>query len=204
MTLSDLTSAVMTLTGRPDRTAETLLAIQAATLKAHQLDYFTKDIFETGLEFDSAECLQNFDYRNTIPFWRSGKYFRVYDVKDQYGVPLLIPKAGRVLTKVVPENILDDYSLERTDIWYQAGAFVQIKTCRPEQYFLIGCYVNPNTTSAGYNSWIADDHPFVIVYEATAIVMSAIGKTEEANQMRDLRVEYQQQLIMSNIDSIGY
>ena len=60
-TFSDLTSDVMTITNRPDLIAETKLAVKAATLKIHQSDYYYKDLFETGLSWDTAAYTQEVD-----------------------------------------------------------------------------------------------------------------------------------------------
>jgi hypothetical protein len=72
MTLAELIQEVYSLTGRPDRVAETNSAFKSATLKAHQSDYYYKDLLEAGTVFPSAEYLQTWDYRTTVPLWRGG------------------------------------------------------------------------------------------------------------------------------------
>ena len=49
MTFDELVAEVYLLTARGDLTAETQSAVKAATLKAHKSDFFSKDIFETGV-----------------------------------------------------------------------------------------------------------------------------------------------------------
>ena len=198
MTLAELTQEVYNLTGRSDRTAETLAGIKSATLKAHQSDFYWKDLLEAGVQFPSAEYLQTWDYRNTIPLYRSAKYFRKYDTSVSPAV------AGKTLKKVVPENIFDDYAIEKTDIWYSAGGFIQLKSLTKESTYLFGCYLNPDLTEAAYNSWIALDHPYAIVFDAAATVFKAIGKDDEAAAYRQMVAEQIAELRMSNIDSIGY
>lgn len=198
MELVDLITEVYSITGRPDRVSETLSGIKAATLKCHHSDYYTKDILETGLQFATSDYLQNWDYRNTVPYFRSAKYFRKYDVT------VTPPVAGIALTKVVPENLFDSYGIEKADIWYSAGAFIQIKSSTQESTYLVGCYVNPIMTASQYVSWISQDHPYAIIFEAAATVFKAIGKDEEAAAMRQLVAEQIAIIKMSNIDSIGY
>lgn len=196
MNLAELTAEVYTITGRPDRTAETLTAIKAATLKAHQSDYYYKDVFETGVAFDAAAYLQQLDYRTLIPLWRSVKYVRKYDFTNS--------APGNFLDLVVPELVLDAYKVEKTNIYYVAGASLNIKSDTSEQYYLLGCYVNPDITATGYNSWIAKDHPYAIVFDAAATVFKAIGKDDEAAAYRSLNAEQLAMLRTSNIVANGY
>lgn len=196
MTLTELIAEVYTLTGRPDRVAETSLAIRAATLKAHHSDYYYKDMFEVGLAFDASLAVQELDYRSIIPLWRSLKYLRKYDFVNN--VP------GTVLRVIVPEEIFDAYSLEKSNICYVGGYYVQIKSSDPQQYYILGCYLSPNVTTASYSSWIALDHPYVIVMDAAATVFKSIGKDEEAAAYRTLVAEQILMLKMSNVIAVGY
>lgn len=196
MNFSELCAEVYTITGRPDRVAETESAVKAATLKAHQSDFYYKDLFESGIAFDSASFVQNLDYRSLLPRWRALKYLRKYDATS--GTP------GKELDLIVPENVLDGYSVQRQDICYVAGAYVQINSATQEQYYLLGCYLNPDITKTGYTSWVALDHPYAIVFDAAATVFKAIGKDEETANYRQLVAEQIALLRGSNIIATGY
>lgn len=195
MTLTELIAEVYNVTGRPDRVAETLSAIRSATLKMHQTDRYLKDIFECVIGFSSAEYIQNWDYIQTIPRWREPKYLRKIDYLNN------IP--GKLLTKLVPEQIFDGYTVEKDDVYYVAGAYVQIKSSTQEQYYLHGCYLNPNITADGFDSWVARDHPFAIIYDAAATVFKAIGKDEEASSFRNLVNDQITLIRQVNIDDGG-
>ena len=196
MNFTELCAEVYTITGRSDRVAETESAVKAATLKAHQQDYFYKDIFETGVAFASAEFTQSFDYRLTLPRWRALKYLRKW---DNVG---LAP--GTELDVVSPEMVLDRYKVQKQDICYVAGAYIQINSSTEEQYYLLGAYLNPDITTSGFSSWIALDHPYAIVFDAAATVFKAIGKDEEAAAFRGLLAEQVSLLKASNIVSVGF
>ena len=193
MTLDELILEVYSITNRPDRSTETLSGIKAATLKAHQSDHYFKDLYESGLAFDSAAYVQDLDYRTLLPRWRQPKYFRKYD--NSTGTP------GIILTKIEPENVLDEYKLQKQDIYYSAGAYIHINSSTQEQYYLFGAYLNPDITTAGYNSWVALDHPFAIIYEAAAFVFKSIGKDEEAATYRQMVPEQIQMIRMDSIIS---
>ena len=196
MTLSDLMGEVYVITGRPDLTGETLSAVKASTLKAHQSDFYYKDIFETGVAFTTSEYLQQLDYRTLIPTWRATKYLRKYDNVAQ--------APGTFITLIPPELVMDRYEVEKTNIYYVAGTYINIKSDTQEQYYLYGCYVNPDITQSGYNSWVAKDHPYAIIMDAAATVFKMIGKDEEAAAYRGLVAEQISMLRGSNIVAQGY
>ena len=196
MTLAELIAEVYTITGRSDRVAETLSAVKSATLKAHQSDYYYKDIFETGLDFGYTAYIQSLDYRAIIPRWRALKYIRKYDPDTS--------TPGKFLEVIVPENVLDLYAVQKTDICYAAGAYIQIKASTEQRYYLLGCYLNPDITEAGFNSWVALDHPYCIVFDAAATVFKAIGKDEEAAAYRTLVAEQLTMLRTANIVATGF
>lgn len=196
MTLTELQSEVYTITNRPDLTAETLTAVRAATLKWHQSDYFYKDLFETGVVFSSTAYQQQLDYRTLIPAWRALKYLKKTDSSgaDTLGFFDVIP----------PENVLDQYQLNRDDVCYVAGSVIQIRSSTQFQYAILGCYLNPDITVAGYNSWIALDHPYAIIYEAAADILRQIGKLEEMGAYKLLSNEQFAAVQRSNITPVGY
>lgn len=196
MTLTELTQEVYNLTGRADRVGETSSAIRAATLKCHQKDYFYKDIFETGLNFTTAEYIQNFYYKTLIPNWRALKYLRKLDITTN--------TPGTVLGIVLPMNVFDDYQIQKQDVCYVAGDVININSCTLEQNYLLGCYLNPIIASSGYKSWVADDHPYAIIFDAAATVFKAIGKDEEAGAYKILAGEQLDLVIASNIIAEGF
>jgi len=196
MTLTELIQEVYTITGRPDQVDSTLSAIKSATLKAHQSDYYYKDMFETGVAFDTADYIQALDYRAVLPRYRALKYLRKYDITTS--------TPGKLLDILVPEQVMDDYKVQKSDICYVAGAYIQINSRTAEQYYLWGSYINPDITTSGYDSWIATDHPYAIVYEAAGTVFKTIGKDEEAAAHKQLSLEHIAMLKMSNVVSVGY
>lgn len=196
MTLAELVQEVYGLTKRPDRVAETLSAVKAATLKAHQTDYYYRDIKEVGLAFNSASFLQSLDYKSVVPLWRAVKYLRKWDYAND--------TPGRMLTLVKPGEIFDKFSVQKQDIFYVAGAYVQINSSTQEQYYLLGYYAHPDITDAGYNSWIAKDHPYAIIYDAAATIFKAIGKDDESANYRNMYAEQRLLIATSNVVADGY
>lgn len=195
MTLTELQAEVYTITKRPDLVAETLLAVRQATLALHQLDYWWKDLQETGISFTAAAYLQTFEYRTVLPRFRSVKYIRKASADGT---------VGAFFTIVQPENVLDLYSADRTDVCYAAGNSLELKSSTQFQYVAMGYYQHPDITVATYNSWAAQDHPYAIVFMAAERVFKMIGKTEEFAAFKFLRDEEVQRVTISNVQAQGY
>jgi hypothetical protein len=195
--LASLTADVFTLTNRPDLVGETSLAIRAATLKAHGSDYYYKDLLETGVQFDLSMQFQTLDYKTLIPRWRALKYIRKFDYSTPPG------RAGEFLELITPEQVLDSYSINKEDVCYVAGLQLNIRCRAAFQYMLLGCYVHPDVTFEGYSSWIADEAPLTIIYEAAATVFKTIGYDEQNAAYRQLVLDQYAELKISNIVAIG-
>lgn len=217
MTLTELTQEVYTITNRPDRINETASAIRAATLKMHQSDYYWKDLLETGISFDAA-CYQNdIEFRTLLPLFRAIKYLkklhcscacnavlRPYQNYGSFNINWDTSRLGVPLTLLEPGQLFDDYHQLKQDVFYAAGAVIHINSSTLEQNYVFGCYVNPDITTSGYNSWVALDQPYAIIYEACAMVFKAIGKDEEAANYKNLMAEQIAMLKTNNIIAGGF
>lgn len=196
--LTSLVADVYTLTNRPDLVGETLLAVKTATLKAHNSDYFYKDLVESGVVFDMSLAQQSLEYKTLFPRWRSLKYIREYDYSTPPGTP------GKFLDLVSPESVLDSYSINKEDVCYVAGITIQIRTRIAGQYFLFGYYNYPDVGTETFASWIADEQSAAIVYEAAATVFKTIGYDEQFSAYQGLVTAQYAELKLTNILAEGY
>jgi hypothetical protein len=187
MNLAQLQAAVITETNRPDLVAETLQAVLDATLQVHTVENFYKDLQESQLVFDVAtNYLQTID-TTTIPFFRNMSYIRKsasvltsYEqsnglLPSSYTYP---PTRFDFLTRIDIGNAIDIWGYEKVDVWYQAGRNINIKSSTPLQFALLGYHKYPNLDATGVNfsSWIADELPYVIVYQAAGSLFAKIGE----------------------------
>lgn len=193
---SSLVTDVCSITKRPDLVADTELAVKSATLKAHHIDFFYKDLFESGVSLQEAKYVITLEVKRLVPQYRALKYIRKSDSSGA--------QDGKLLTILTPEAVVDGYAINKTDIVYGAGNSLEIKSSTELQYFFLGCYVNPIVTAAEYNSWVADEYPFAIIYEAARLVYKQIGFDEQAAQFDALAKEEFALLRLSNILVNGY
>ena len=194
MQLSELVSEVYVQTNRPDLVEKTSSAIRAATLLAHHSDFYKKDILETGISFDTAAYKQSLD-TDVVPRYRKLKWIRKYDNVSE------LP--GDFLTVIDVPEILDDYGIERENIAYEAGQNIQISSNTELQYMLMGVYVSPDVTSLNYNSWVADNFPYLIIHDAAAKVFQSIGNLEQAKAQKVDRNEQFQLFTSSAVALVG-
>lgn len=196
MTYAELLAEVIIQTNRPDLTNETAAAVRSATLKMHQIGYWDRDLFETGIQFVAPAYFQQFDYPNVVPLFRALKYLRKYDSSAM--------TADKEFEVITPDSAFDAYGAEKSDVIYLGGSVFNIKSSTQFQYALLGCYLNPNITQAGYNSWIAIAHPYAIIHEAARLVFKGIGLEEESASQNQLVQEQIIALVASNTVAVGY
>ena len=187
-TLAELIADVYTITNRSDLVAETALAVKSATLKAHRLDFFSRDLYETAFEFSESLNKQTLDYITQISNFRALIYIRFY--YDTNEVVTTVDATGPFAGIITPQEILDSYGYNRTDIAYVAGRTLEIRGSQAFDKILLGAYVFPIVTpDVDFSSWIADLYPYVIVYEAARHIFITIGKAEEAARYGNLVAE---------------
>lgn len=85
------------------------------------------------------------------------------------------------LKRVDIGDILDPYGYEKQNVWYQAGQQLNMKSNTAFQFATIGYYKYPNiditgTNQPNFQSWIAQELPYVIIYRACASVHAKISE----------------------------
>lgn len=202
MTFQELFDEVIIITKRPDLVDRTKQQLRAATLKAHHSDFYYKDIVEVPVQFNSATILQNFIPAEVVPKFRKVKYIRPWiskypESQSPEGM------AGRFLTAIQIENSLDAYNYMKSDVYYMAGQALQIRASAPLYRVLFGCYVHPTIApEASYSSWIADEMPYAIIYEAARAIFKSINFTEQSNEYTTMVAEQFQELKLSYVDDV--
>ena len=196
MNYAELVQEVYDLTKRPDLVAETESAVRAATIKAHQTDFYSKDIFETGVSFDSADYTQSLDYITLITNFRALSYLR--------RVESATDTDGTFFNIITPHDVLDSYGQSKTNIAYVAGRVLEIRASVEFQYMLMGCYVNPIVRSGAYVSWVSEQHPYAIIREAARVIFKSIGFDEQSRAYEILVAEEYLLLKMSGLTDVGY
>ena len=201
MTFTELLDEVYDLTNRPDLVSVTKLAVRAATLKAHKTDFYSRDIHEVGVEFSSSEFIQSLDLPSFISNYRAMKYIRRM---DDVAATAASDAEGGFIEIITPDEVLDAYGVNRTDIAYVAGRMLAIRSSVEFNTMMLGCYVLPIVREGAYSSWVADLYPSAIVTEASRRVFKTIGQDDQSATYKDLVIEEYILLKMSALTDVGY
>jgi hypothetical protein len=185
MNYAQLVQAVGDETNRPDLVGEINQSVLEATLMAHTVENFYKDIQEATVVFDQPlQYLQQLD-TSDLPFFRNMAYIRKTNptatgFEQTNTIPpgpsTFPPNQWNFLKRVDIGDILDSYGYEKRDVWYQAGSQINIKSSTSLQYVTVGWYKYPNLDVDNFTSWIANELPFVIIYRACASVHAKISE----------------------------
>lgn len=195
MTFNELVDEVMSLVARPDLTSKIESAVKSATLKAHTSGFYYNDIVELAVQFDAPRTIQTFDPSDVSSYYRRAKYMRIWN-GDTDG------EAGPFIEHINTEAALDPYGYLRLNVFYMAGKFLQIRTREELEKILFGFYRYPDITSATYDSWIAVELPYTIVYEAARVIFLQIGYQEQSASMRALVQEEYSKLAFQTADVV--
>lgn len=202
MTFDELVAEVVAITKRPDLIDRIKSSVRAATLKAHSSDFFYKDIVEVPVQFLSPFYLQSFIPSEVVPGYRAAKYVRLWNSTDT-DINSVVGGPGKFLANIQIENSIDAYGTNKNDVFYLAGQAVQIRCSMPLNKVIFGCYRFPTVIpEANYSSWIAEDMPYVIIYEAARVIFKSISFTEQANEYSQLVSELYRELTIGYVDCI--
>lgn len=196
MTFAELLTEVYNITSRSDLIDLTKSAVKAATLKAHQTDFYSKDIYEVQFQFASKQYEQSLDVIDQIPNYRALKYMREYDTSTG--------TSGKFFDVLTIEELLDEWGREKVDVAYVAGREIKIKSSIEFDTISLGCYVNPVVTEADYSSWVADLYPWAIIHEAARVVFGTVAQQAEAAIQKNFVAEQYAELKINAVSDVGY
>lgn len=193
-TLAELKADVLTIVKRPDLANDIELHTKNAILKAHSADYWKGDLLETAFTFAVSSVNYSLDKTSLIARWKKIKYLNTIDNNT---LDIIRP-----LTPIDVMQFKDQYDYLKDYVFYEAGSNLQIRVGDGWKYFGLGVYIYPDTTLAN-PSWIADQFPFAIVYEAARTMFKTIGYDEQSTSMKELLAEAMAEVRMVGIPTIG-
>lgn len=192
--LAQLKADVLTIVKRPDLLDAIELHTKNAILKAHSADYWLPDLYENSFQFAVAATTYQLDVKTLVARWRKTKYLNVLDP--------ITAEPTKKLTGILVEKFVDGYSELRDYVFYEAGGYLKIRASGQEQTYGFGCYLYPDTTLT-VPSWIVDQFPFAVQYEAARTLFKSIGYDEQSASMEKLVAEAMAEVRMVGLATIG-
>lgn len=130
-------------------------------------------------------------------------------------------EARAILKEISIDNIFDEFKAEKVDVWYQAGSTIMIRSSTALKWGLISWYAWPNldinnanlatfltapqNCSPLFNSWVAQEFPYAIIFDAASSVLQKQGQVDAArkyDQVPDPRTGRGAGLIWSHINNM--
>jgi hypothetical protein len=195
-TFAELYALTLVHTKRPELQALTESAIRVATLRAHHVDFFRRDLKAQQLIYAVNPTSMFYDF----PDISATLLPRLRSIKNVYSMT----QDGLHQIEQLEYRETDDlYNADgepRRYIYTLIGetlrCFIDMPTGVVDVYY----FANPVVTSAGFNSWVARDYPDDLAAWAAAVVFARTGFLDMAGQyQRDYITPFKEQLIASHL-----
>lgn len=195
-TFSEIYQATVEQTKRPELVAMTEAAIRIATLRAHHVDFFPRDLRMQQLVYAVNPTQMYYDFPNIsttlLPRLRSIKNVYTLTADGQHQIEELEYRETN--------DLYDSDGAPRRYMYTLIGdtlrCFFDMPTGLMEAYF----FANPIVSKASYASWIADEYIDDLAAWAAGIVMARTGFLELAqNYERDYVRPFKETLISSHL-----
>lgn len=180
---TDLFADIVSWTNRPEKTAETNLAIKQAIRAAHKAGNWYRDLATATLTNVPIQQIQEIDFTDTAKFTR---FKQIATIKPT-GRENFQYKVVDVL------DLVDQDGYDRYDVAYVVGNIINIRAAAPTDAITCVYYQRPDipTNLDTLNDWIVDAHYDLIVLWAAASVLANTGEQEIKTRVEGLaKVEY--------------
>jgi len=196
-TLADLEALVIAQTRRPEVPEITQAAIRAATLRAHHVDFFTRDLTQANLIYTPVSSAQFYDFPAI-----SATLLRLRTIQQLESVDTTTLATTEILGYRELTDLYDKDNVRRPSIYTMIGDTLRVYPLSVTGQFVAYYYQNPATASLTYSSWIADTYPDELAMWAAAIVFVRTGFAEMAKQITDQHIiPFKQTLVESHLVS---
>jgi hypothetical protein len=193
-TLTEMIDLTIEQTRRPELQDVTAAAVRTATLRAHHVDFFPRDLTSGALPYvASGATFYDFPLLSTqLPRLRSLKHVQSTD--NVTGVP------SEQMEYREQDDLYDSDGNRRLHIYTLLGDTLRIYPSSQTGLATAFYYQNPNTAGLQYSSWIADMYPDELAAWAAAVVFARTGFAEMAQQFMQLHVDpFRSMLIESHL-----
>lgn len=192
-TFAEMEALVVGQTRRPEVAAITAAAIRTATLRAHHVDFFPRDLATSQLPYVPNSSAVYYDFTTvsaTLPRLRALQLLECVELNTYTPTEEL---GYREL-----QDLYDSDNIRRPSIYTLIGDTLRIYPRSVTGLLNVYYYQNPLTTEAGYNSWIANDYPDELAMWAAAIVFARTGFAEMANDFQKTHIQPFKEILLSS------
>lgn len=194
-TFAELEALVVAQTKRPDLTAVTQAAIRTATLRAHHVDFFPRDLAEGALTYAPSSTANFYQFTNL-----SSLLTRPRSVKFVQGIDNVTSVPVETFEYREIDDLYDSDGNRRPSVYTLVGDTLRIYPVLATGSATAFYYKNPNINGLEYSSWIADTYPDDLAMWSAAIVFARTGFAEMAADFQRTHVmPFREMLIDSHL-----
>jgi len=193
-TLNEMIALTVEQTRRPEIPDITAAAVRTATLRAHHVDFFPRDL-SLGLLSYVPSGTMFYDFQNV-----SQSLQRLRSIKHLQSMEVGTGRPTEQLEFREQDDIYDNTGDRRPSIYTLLGDTLRAFPTSQTGELGVFYYQNPNTAAEQYSSWIADNYPDELAVWAAAIVFARTGFAEMAQQFMQMHVDpFRSMLVESHL-----
>ena len=192
-TFTEMEALVVGQTRRPEVSAVTQAAIRTATLRAHHIDFFARDLATGSLTYTPSSSARFYDFTDVSTTLARLRAFQLMQCID---TTTLVPTENLEYREL--DDLYDSDNTLRTSMYTMIGDTLRVYPVSATGRLATYYYRNPVTSESGYSSWIADLYPDELAMWAAAIVFARTGFAEMANDFQKTHVAPFKELLVSS------
>lgn len=192
-TFAEMQTAVIEITKRPALVDLTNTAIKLATVRAHSVNFFPRDLTNAVTTYTVVTTSNFTDIENVydlVPNLRTFKFIQSEDPATHQAVENLEYVQDL-------QNIWDEDGVRKLSVFTVLGSTLRCSFAAATGRARIWYYRLPDVSSSGYSSWIANAHKEELAMWAAGIVWQRSGYQEQANNVQTQVLTFKEQLVTS-------
>lgn len=195
-TFAELYDLTQTILRRPELQAQVESAIRTATLRAHHVDFFRRDlrVVDHGYPIDPVARFYDFQDISVslLP--------RLRTIKNVYSMSPDGVYQTEQLEYRESDDLYDTDGMPRRIMYTLIGDTLRCFFALPTGRMNIYYFANPQVQAVNYRSWIADEYPEELAYWAAGISFARAGFLDLAQTIqRDHIMPFKELLIASHL-----
>jgi hypothetical protein len=194
-TFAELKALVVEQTKRPEVNSITEAAIRSATLRAHHVDFFPRDLVQASLPYTPSNNAVFYDFTGL-----SSTLLRLRSIQLLQSVDSVVYTPVEELEYRNLDDLYDSDGTLRAHAYTFIGDTMRAYPKAATGLFTCYYYQNPSVASTAYSSWIADTYPDELAMWAAAIVFARTGFAEMAADVQKIHIlPFKETLIGSHL-----
>lgn len=193
MNLTEIVEAVIEHSGRPDQEAFITRKVRAAIRQVHAAGMFPRDLVEELVELQEPTNLIKLTlpprfrkFKALMPAQSTGNMLRTVNPRNDY-------------LCVDPTDIVTMAYQSRQDVYYVAGAVVNIRSSsKPDAVYML-YYNYPEVADPYLETWAMAAQPELFIDAALVAVLGFFGNTTKSRELQQQFVQNLEYFVMDNL-----